>query len=110
MAKNNGIEELSEKEFNEILANSKNIVVVDFFAEWCSPCIMMSPIIEELSGRLKNVKFVKINIDENSSLSGKFKVMSIPTLIVFKDGKEVDRIIGSQSAEIIEEKLKKHLK
>lgn len=110
MAKNNGVEELSEKEFNETLASSKNIVVIDFFAEWCMPCVMMSPVIEEISERFKNVKFAKINIDENSSLASKFKVMSIPTLIIFKNGKEVERMIGSQQAEVIEEKLKKHVR
>jgi len=109
MAKgNNGVEEVSEKEFSEVIKSK--FALVDFFAEWCTPCLMMAPVIEELSERLKNVKFAKVNIDENSGLAGKLKVMSIPTLIIFKDGKEVERIIGSQPAENIEEKLKKHAK
>ena len=107
MAKN-PVEEISEKEFTEVISNK--LALVDFFAEWCMPCVMMSPIIEELAERMKNVKFAKINVDENQALASKFKVMSIPTLIVFKEGREIDRIIGSQGADSIEEKLKKHLK
>ncbi|MBU3913260.1 MAG: thioredoxin [Nanoarchaeota archaeon] len=105
---NNGVEEISEKEFSEIISNK--LVLIDFFAEWCTPCIMMGPVIEELAERMKNVKFAKVNVDENSGLSGKFKVMSIPTMIIFKEGKEVERIIGGQQADVIEEKLKKHMK
>lgn len=108
MAKKNPVEEISEKEFTEVI--SSKIALVDFFAEWCMPCVMMSPIIEELADKMKNVKFAKVNVDENSELASRFKVMSIPNLIIFKEGKEVERMIGSQSAESIEEKLKKHLK
>jgi thioredoxin 1 len=109
MAKNNQlIDELSEREFNEKISNS--LVVVDFFADWCMPCVMMAPIFEDLATRMKNVKFAKVNVDENQSLSQKFKVMSIPCIIVFKDGKEVDRMIGTQTADILEEKINKHVK
>ncbi len=108
MAKNNGVEEIDEHEFNNLM--NEKIVLIDFFAEWCMPCVMMAPVIEELSGKFKNIKFAKVNVDENSSLAGKFKIMSIPALIVFKQGKEVERIIGSQTAEVIGEKLRKHLK
>lgn len=104
----NGVEEISEHQFEEVI-NGK-LALVDFFAEWCMPCVMMAPIIEELAGKIKAVKFAKVNVDENQSLSQKFKVMSIPTLIIFKGGKEVERIIGSQPAEMIEEKLKKYMK
>jgi len=105
---NNGVEEISEKQFTEAI--SSPVVLIDFFAEWCMPCLMMAPVIEELAEKVKNVKFAKVNVDDNSELAGKFKVMSIPTLIVFKNGKEVERMIGSQQADIIEEKLKKHMK
>ncbi|MBM3234164.1 thioredoxin [Candidatus Pacearchaeota archaeon] len=108
MGKNNGVEEISEHEFQEVI--SKPIALVDFFAEWCMPCVMMAPVIEELASKLKQVKFAKVNVDENSNLSQKFKIMSIPCLIIFKDGKEAERIIGSQQAEMVEEKLKKWLK
>ena len=109
MAVNNGVEEISEKQFNQKI--SKNLVLVDFFAEWCMPCVMMAPVIEELSEKFKGkIEFVKMNVDENRNLSSKLKIMSIPTLIVFKKGKEVERIIGSQNTEVLEEKLKKYLK
>ena len=104
----NGVDEISGNEFDSII--SKPLVLIDFFAEWCMPCVMMAPVIEELNEKLKNVKFAKVNVDDNSELARKFKVMSIPCLIIFKQGKEVERITGSVPAEVIEEKLKKHLK
>lgn len=104
----NIVDEINGKGLNEILKSK--IVLVDFFAEWCMPCVMMAPVVEELAEKFKQVKFAKANVDENSELASKFKVMSIPTLIIFKDGKEAERIVGSQSPIIIEEKLKKWLK
>jgi thioredoxin 1 len=103
--------ELTEEEFNEIIKNGHKIVVVDFFAEWCMPCVMLTPVIEELaeSEDLKDVKFTKLNVDENQKLAQKYKVSSIPCLIIFKEGKEVDRMIGAQSGEVIEEKIKGYL-
>lgn len=108
MAKN-GVDELNEKEFNDLISKN-SLVLVDFFAEWCMPCVMMAPVVEELADKIKQIKFAKINIDENSALSQKFKIMSIPCLILFKEGREVERIVGSQQAEIVEEKLKKWIK
>jgi len=72
----------------------------------CMPCLMLSPVIEELADKLKDVKFVKINVDDNKELASKFGILSIPCLIIFKDGKEVDRLVGSQTGESIEEKVK----
>lgn len=108
MANKNTVEEITEQDFTKTVG--ARLALVDFFAEWCMPCVMMAPIVEELAGKMKTVKFAKVNIDENSQLASKFKVMSIPTLIIFRDGKEVERIIGSQPAENIEEKLKKWMK
>jgi len=109
VAKNDSEMEITNKEFNEIINNSHKLVVVDFFAEWCMPCLMMSPVIDELTDNLKEVKFTKINIDDNQELASKYKVSSIPCLIVFKDGEEIDRIIGAQESDIIQEKIKGHL-
>jgi len=109
MAVNNGVEEISEKEFEENI--NKPVSVIDFFAEWCMPCLIMAPVIEELADKFKGkIKFAKVNIDENSSIAGKFKIMSIPTLIIFKEGEEVERIIGAIDSEQLEEKLKSFLK
>jgi len=101
--------DITNEEFNEIVNNSHKIVVVDFYGEWCMPCLMISPIIDELAEQMKKVKFVKMNIDENQELAKNFNVSSIPCLIIFKKGKEVGRIIGAQSQEAIEEKIKKCL-
>ena len=87
------------KEFEE---NNKGITLVDFFAEWCGPCKMLLPIINELESELKDVNILKVNIDDISELAAKYEVSTIPTLIYFKDGKEVKRTIGFKpKAEII---------
>ncbi|MCL4366912.1 thioredoxin [Patescibacteria group bacterium] len=70
---------------------------IDFWAEWCGPCQMMKPTIEELEKELKNVEFVKINVDEDQTTAQKYNVMSIPTYVVEKDGKEIGRKIGYSS-------------
>src|SRR3989338_4068638 len=102
----NGIDELSEKQFDSFI--QKPVAVVDFFADWCMPCLMMAPVVEELSEKFKGkIAFAKLNVDDNQKISQKFKVMSIPTLIVFKKGEEAGRIIGSVQADILEERIKK---
>ncbi len=102
--------EISDEEFDEIINNSHKLAVVDFFAEWCMPCLMITPVIEELAEKLEKVKFAKINVDDNQKLAKKYNVSSIPCLVVFKNGKEVGRIIGNQTAEAIENKIKNFLK
>lgn len=100
----NGVEEITENGFEKKI--SKGISVVDFWASWCMPCVMMAPVVEELAEKFKGkISFAKLNVDENPNISEKFSVMSIPTLIIFQDGKEIDRIVGSLPFERIEEKL-----
>jgi len=101
--------EITQDEFSEVINNGHKLVVVDFFAEWCMPCVMLSPVIEDLAGKMKDVKFVKINIDDNSELARKYDVMSIPCLILYKDGEEVGRIVGNKNQDFIEEKIKGYL-
>tara|TARA_Y100000310_G_scaffold306353_1_gene347415 strand:- start:1750 stop:2076 length:327 start_codon:yes stop_codon:yes gene_type:complete len=101
--------EITEEEFNNIIDNSHKVVVVDFFAEWCMPCLMLAPIIDELALKMKDVKFTKVNVDNNQKLAQKYNISPIPCLIIFKDGKEVDRIIGAKPIEEIEEKVKSYL-
>jgi len=98
------VEEFSGNHFDEKVG--EGTVVVDFFAEWCMPCLMMAPVVEEMCEKFKKIKFMKVNIDENQHLAEKFDVMSIPTLIVFKDGKEVNRITGALPANVLEDKIK----
>ena len=106
---NNGVEEISGKQFDGFI--KKGLVVIDFYAEWCMPCVMMAPVIEEIAEKFKGkIEFAKVNIDDNSSLAQKFKVISIPTLIVFKKGKEIERIVGAREEEQLEERLRSYLK
>jgi thioredoxin 1 len=106
MTNNDKVPELSGKEFDVFI--SKGFVFVDFFAEWCMPCLMMSPIIDELAEKFKGkIKFGKVNVDDNQQIAGKYKVQSIPNMILFKDGKQISQFIGGSSADELEEKLKK---
>ena len=81
----------SVEEFEKIIKNDK--VLVDFYADWCPPCRILSPIIEEIENK-KIIKVLKVNVDELRDLAIKYQILSIPTIIIFKDGREVDRIIG----------------
>ena len=109
MSVNNCVEESSKNGFENKI--NKPLAVVDFFAEWCMPCLMMSPVIEELAEKFKGkIDFCKVNIDDNSEITEKFKVMSVPCLVIFKNGKEVDRIVGAMPANVLEDKLKKFVK
>lgn len=98
--------EINDVNFEEIVMKYKNIVI-DCWAPWCGPCLMVAPVIEELAKELKGkVVFGKINVDENQRTAMRFNIMSIPTILIFKDGKLVDRIIGAIPKEYIIEKLK----
>lgn len=100
------IKELTKEIFEKEVIKSLNPVIVDFYADWCGPCKMISPILEKLSRDFQGkISFFKINIDNNEEIASKYEVMSIPTLIIFKDGKEINRVVGAQG----EEQLKKIL-
>ncbi len=108
MTNGDNVPELTNGKFEEF--TKKGVAFVDFFAEWCMPCLMMAPIVEELSEKFGNkVKFGKVNVGDNQQLAKKFEVSSIPCFIIFKDGKPVDRFVGSTSAEDLEEKIKRVL-
>ena len=97
---------INEKEFdNEI---KSGVTLVDFFATWCMPCRMMGQILDEVEESEKNVNFVKVDVDENPNLARSFGVMSIPTLIIFKDGQEKEKHIGVWQGEELKETLKKN--
>ncbi|MEM0465687.1 MAG: thioredoxin [Candidatus Pacearchaeota archaeon] len=102
--------EINAEEFKKIINNSSKVVVADFYAEWCMPCLIMTPILEDLAEEMKDIKFVKINIEDNQELSSRYGVSSVPCLIVFKQGKELGRIIGSHSFETIKNKINSFLK
>jgi thioredoxin 1 len=89
---------------------NNGIVLADFFATWCGPCKMIAPVLEELDQDMGNqVKIVKIDVDQNQETANKFGIMSIPTLLVMKDGKIVDTLVGFKSKEALEEALNKHI-
>jgi thioredoxin len=91
---------INSENFEKEVLNSEKPVLVDFFADWCGPCKMMAPIVEELATELDGkVKVGKINVDENSDIAVEYNVMSIPTLIVFKNGKEEKRLVGVRDKE-----------
>ncbi|MCZ6583424.1 MAG: thioredoxin [Thaumarchaeota archaeon] len=94
---------------NDVM-NSDKPVFVDFWAEWCGPCRMVSPTVEELSKEYKDkVNFVKVNVDQNNELASKYNVFSIPTLAIFRDGKVIAQTAGAASKESLRTYIDKHL-
>lgn len=88
---------LNTENFEKEVINSEKTVLIDFWASWCGPCKMMSPVVDQIAEELNDsVKVCKVNIDEEQNLAVKYNVMSIPTFVVIKDGKEVGRTIGVQ--------------
>jgi len=95
---------INDNEFNEVIKEGK--VLVDFFAEWCGPCKMLSPIVDELASELTDVKFYKLNVDESDEVVRKYSVMSIPTLLIFEQGKLKATSVGFKSKEELKALLK----
>ncbi|MCI9559935.1 thioredoxin [Candidatus Ventrimonas sp. KK005] len=92
--------------FTTEVLNADKPVLVDFYADWCGPCRMMSPIVEQLAVDMEGKAIIgKLNIDDNEEIAMKYGVMNIPTLILFKNGAEVNRIVGSQNREVLERML-----
>lgn len=92
-------EQIKEADFNEKVLQSDKPVLIDFWATWCGPCQMQGPIVEELSEELTDVLVGKVNVDEEPDLAERYNVMSIPTLLVFKNGEVVQKAVGVQSKE-----------
>ena len=85
---------VNSQNFEEEVIKSEKPVLIDFYADWCGPCKMLSPIIDEIAEENSEIKVVKVNVDDSQDLAMKYQVMSIPTLVVIKDGKEVNRSVG----------------
>lgn len=95
---------VTEENFEAEVLKADKPVIVDFWAEWCGPCKMLAPIFDELAEEYSDkVKFAKLNVDENRDIAMKYRVMSIPTLIVFRDGEQAHREVGAQPKEAYEE-------
>ncbi|MCA1031978.1 thioredoxin [Bacillus timonensis] len=102
------ISNVTDQTFNT--ETSEGLVLADFWAPWCGPCKMIAPVLEELDSEMGDkVKIVKIDVDENQETAGKFGVMSIPTLLVMKNGEVVDKVVGFQPKEALAERLNAHL-
>lgn len=103
--------QVNSKNFKDEVTNFKGAVVADFYADWCGPCKMLSPLMDQMSKENKDshVKFVKINVDQEQELAGQYGVMSIPTVIFFKDGKKVSQKVGVAQKADYEDSIKKTL-
>jgi thioredoxin 1 len=97
---------ITDANFEELVKNSDKPVLVDFWAEWCGPCKMIGPLVEELAGEYEGRAVVgKVNVDENPNISMEFGIRSIPTLLVFKGGQIVDRHVGTAPKDVLAKKL-----
>jgi thioredoxin 1 len=104
------ITEVSDGSFDKDVLQSDKPVLVDFWAAWCAPCRMLEPTVDAVAEKyLANARVVKVNVDENPSISQRYGIKGIPTLILFKGGKEEERVVGATSKEAIARMIDKHI-
>src|SRR6476620_1804815 len=104
------VREVSDNSFESDVLQSVEPVLVDFWAEWCGPCRMMTPVVESVAEKFQGTaKVYKLNVDDNPSVSQRFGIKGIPTLIVFKDGREEERVVGATSEAAISRMIEKHI-
>jgi len=98
--------EVNKENYDREIVQSRIPVIIDFWAEWCGPCRMMGPVFEELGSEYEGrLKFVKINTEESPEIAGRFEIHGIPCLVLVKNGKEIDRIVGFAPASIMRDKI-----
>lgn len=102
--------EITDSSFKETVLNTDKPVLVDFWAAWCGPCRMLAPIVEELSHDFEGKAIVgKVDVDNNQQISMEYGIRNIPTVLIFKNGEVVDKIVGVSPKEVISQKLSAHL-
>ena len=101
---------LNDSNFSQVISETTLPILVDFWAEWCGPCKMIGPVVEKIAEEFEGkVQVAKLDVDENHSIASNYKVVSIPTLILFKEGKEIERSIGYKNEEELRSLLNKHV-
>lgn len=98
---------ITQDNFQKEVLDSKGVVFVDFYADWCGPCKVTEPIVEELAKENAEIKFLKVDVDANPQLATQYSIFSIPTFMIFKDGKMVSQLVGARGKEGFVEELKK---
>lgn len=93
---------INTREFNSEVLNQSGVVIVDFYATWCGPCKMLAPVLESIDNEMGNIKVVKVDIDESRRLAMNYGIQSVPTIKIFKDGREVATRVGFQTKETLE--------
>ena len=101
---------ITDRDFDEQVIKGNGLILVDFWAEWCGPCRMVAPILDELAGEYEGqVTIAKLNVDENRETAARFGIRSIPTILFFKDGTQVEQVIGALSKSALKAKVQQHL-
>ncbi|MCZ7625206.1 MAG: thiol reductase thioredoxin [Candidatus Methylomirabilota bacterium] len=101
---------LTDRDFDERVIKGQGLILVDFWAEWCGPCRMIAPILDELANEHDGqVTIAKLNVDENRESTARFGIRSIPTILLFKDGAQVEQIVGALSKSALQAKIQQHL-
>lgn len=101
---------VDSKEFDSYMAGDSGLVLVDFYADWCGPCKMMAPVVDKIGENYAGkAKVIKVNVDNSTDVAARFGIMSIPTFILFKNGKEVKKIIGGVPQEMLETAINENL-